>query len=138
MRTGRAPALPAFSMRYVFRLPFPPSTNNLFRSAGRRRVKTAAATAFRTQARLAMRSFRPARFERPIVAVMIRLHPPADGRRRDASNYVKAIEDAATGRMYADDSQLRQSFAEMCEPDPNGPGAVVVFSDSPFTVTGVD
>src|SRR5690606_3298577 len=72
----------------IVQLPFPPSVNNLFRNAGKRRIDTERYAAWKKEAAWSIRAQRP----RPIpgrVVVTIEVVAP-DNRRRDADNCSKA------------------------------------------------
>lgn len=73
------------------KLPWPPSSNNLFAGYARRHI-TAHYRKWRREAELTIMAARPPRIRGP-VRVSIRLSAP-DTRARDASNHIKAIEDA--------------------------------------------
>jgi Holliday junction resolvase RusA-like endonuclease len=91
-------------------LPFPPTTNNLFSHGivkGRvRRFPTARYKRWREEAVIRIRSAWRHREPYPVpVVIKLELVPP-DHRPRDASNYVKPVEDALVeARVLADDSQ---------------------------------
>lgn len=87
-------------------LPFPPSTNNLFaqnRKTGRR-FPSKGYKAWRNEAHVLLRMAKIPRFEVPVV-IKLEL-TPKDNRARDASNYIKAVEDALVqARILIDDDQ---------------------------------
>ncbi|WP_417582938.1 RusA family crossover junction endodeoxyribonuclease [Pelagibacterium sp.] len=90
----------------TLQLPFPPSVNNLFRNAGKRRIDTERYAAWKKEAAWSIRAQRP----RPVagrVAVTIEVVAP-DNRRRDADNCNKACLDAivAAGVIQADDFRV--------------------------------
>lgn len=97
-------------------LPFPPSANNLFAGTTRRHISKRYA-AWRTTAGWELR----AQKARPVtgqVGIEVTLTPP-DRRRRDASNFLKAIEDLLVShRIIADDGQqvVRRVSAQWTEP----------------------
>lgn len=89
-------------------LPFPPSVNNLFAHApvkGRvRRFPTKGYKAWRQEAVIRILAYKHPRFTVPVV-IKLEL-TPKDSRRRDASNYIKAVEDALVeARLIPDDDQ---------------------------------
>lgn len=114
----------------TFWLPFPPSANNLFAHApirGRvRRFPTKEYKNWRREAVIRIRSQRIETFREPVV---IKLALTAkDGRRRDASNYIKAIEDALVeSRVLIDDSHryVKSVIPYWCDPDPRHEGVEV-------------
>lgn len=81
-------------MSEVIRLQFtalPPSVNNLFRNAGKKRVPTKEYTAWKQAAGWELVSQRPAKIEGAYsFRLLVRGHP---GGRSDLSNRIKAIED---------------------------------------------
>lgn len=91
-------------------LPYPPSVNTLWRSAGGRNILSEAGRAYRRQGLTSLlfvskadRACWP--FTGPL-AVEIYVHPP-DRRRRDLDNIPKAVLDLLThGGVYQDDSQI--------------------------------
>ncbi len=115
---------------FEFWLPFPPSANNLFAHApvrGRvRRFPTKQYKLWRKEAVIRIRSQRIETFREPVVIKLALT--PKDSRRRDASNYIKAIEDALVeARVLADDSQryVKAVIPYWCDPDPSHEGVMV-------------
>lgn len=111
-------------------LPFPVSTNNLYSQGvvrGRvRRFPSRQYKAWRREAVIRIRSQRIPTFREPVVIKLALT--PKDGRRRDASNYIKAVEDALVeARLLVDDSQayVRSVIPYWCDPDPSHEGVVV-------------
>jgi Holliday junction resolvase RusA-like endonuclease len=106
------------------RLPFPPSVNNLFTGRGRR-YPSARYRQWKQDAGWQAASQRPKR-----LAGLVRIHivlTAPDKRRRDASNYVKAIEDLLVSlRVLEDDhgAYVKGVTAEWAD-QPGEPGAVV-------------
>ena len=89
-------------------LPFPPSTNNLFSQGvvkGKmRRFPSKQYKAWRKEAIIRLIAARLPRFSEPVVIKLALT--PKDCRRRDASNYIKAVEDALVeARVLIDDDQ---------------------------------
>lgn len=113
-----------------FWLPFPPSVNGLYAHApvrGRvRRFPTKAYKAWRREALIRIRSHRIPTYREPVVIKLALT--PRDSRRRDASNYIKAVEDALVeARVLVDDSQayVKSVIPYWCDPDPNREGVEV-------------
>jgi Holliday junction resolvase RusA-like endonuclease len=73
----------------TLRLSFPPSVNNLFKTAGNRRVVSQQYSSWRIANGWEIQAQKPGSLKGP-VRIDIKLE---DGRRQDASNSVKAIED---------------------------------------------
>ena len=83
-------------------MPFPPSVNGLFGGITRRRITKHYRT-WRNEAEKMILISRARPMAGP-VKIAIKLHPP-DSRARDASNFIKAIEDALVRmRVIPDDS----------------------------------
>lgn len=105
-------------------LPFPPSVNNLYRTFVARgrvmRAKTTIAKEYDDAARktigewLAQRGCRP---PAPPYRLTLVAYPPKDGRRHDASNLIKAPEDALMGVILGDDDHVVELHVEKREPD---------------------
>jgi crossover junction endodeoxyribonuclease RusA len=94
-------------------LPYPPSSNTMFPTAGGRRVLSEAAKSYRERVIWTIRSQVPAaaRQSWPLAGQMrLRLDvQPPDQRRRDISNTIKAIEDAITAAgLWFDDAQVAE------------------------------
>ena len=113
-----------------FSLPFPPSVNGLFAHGnvgGKvRRFPTKAYKAWRREAIIRIRSHRLPQFKEPVVIKLALT--PRDARRRDASNYVKAVEDALVeAGLLADDDQryVKSTIPYWCEPSRQLEGVVV-------------
>lgn len=109
-------------MTTILTLPFPPSANNLFRTAGNRRVRT---DRYRTWANAAGWEINAQSPQK--VPGRVRLDitfARKDARRRDLSNLAKAVEDIlVTHGVIEDDSlvdELRLSWGGH-----NAPGALV-------------
>jgi crossover junction endodeoxyribonuclease RusA len=95
----------------TLQLPFPPTTNNLFANArgGRGgRFPTKAYKAWRDRAAVAIRRQAPAGIKGP-VTLDIQLGRP-DRRRRDLSNYIKALEDALVQHGLIEDDSMVQTL----------------------------
>lgn len=100
----------------VLALPVPPSTNNLFKSVGKRRVTSDAYQAWQTHAGIALASQRPGSIGGP---VDVSIECKRGNRRRDIDNIAKAPLDLLVKhRVLADDSQVvRLSLAWADVPD---------------------
>lgn len=92
----------------VLNLPYPPTVNNLFRNAGRGRVKTARYIAWSHQAALSIMVQRPKPVHGPFRLTIIATRP--DRRRRDISNLTKATEDALVANGLIEDDHLAESI----------------------------
>lgn len=84
------------------RLPFPPSTNNLFINAGRKRVLSPEYRAWKTQAAWELKAQKVKKFEgRALIHIDL-----DDTRRGDADNRAKAVLDALVdAEVLAGDSK---------------------------------
>ena len=105
-------------------LPYPPTVNSLY-AGKKRRYPSPRYKRWRAQAGWELRQQRP----QPAtgrVAIDIELTPP-DARRRDASNYVKAIEDLIVdnGILADDDSRHIASVTARWSDSPGRPIARV-------------
>lgn len=86
-------------------LPWPPSTNTIWRRFGRRIIKSKRYTEFETNASAALAELTYSTLEGD-VEVIIELYPPTR-RRFDIDNYIKAVLDVLTqNRVWNDDSQV--------------------------------
>lgn len=93
-------------MSWSLSLPFPPSTNNLFAQAGKKRVSSARASAYARTVFAAVLASGASRGLAGELRAMIAVWSP-DLRRRDLDNLCKAPLDAlAKAGVYADDSQI--------------------------------
>lgn len=89
-----------------FTIPFPPSTNRLWRHWNGRTLLSAQGRAYRAAVGQAALTQRPARFGGVPIALTIHAWLP-DKRRRDLDNLLKAAQDAmAHAGIYDDDSQI--------------------------------
>ena len=84
-----------------FELPWPPSTNRLWRSVRGRNILSAEARRFKEEAGIALLMAR-LKMIKGLVVVWIVLHPP-DRRRFEIDNRAKAILDAIKGVVIEDD-----------------------------------
>lgn len=113
-------------------LPYPPSTNRLWRVFRGRMVLSPQASAYKaTAARLAIAAGMPLR-SCPVELVLI-VHPKARKRETarparciDTSNAIKCVEDALQGVGYINDSQVVSIKATRGEPVPHGALSVEV------------
>lgn len=84
-------------------LPYPPTTNNLYRNTGRGRVKTETCKAFHnTVHALALQ----ARIKPVSGEVHLTLHVYRPQKRGDLDNTIKVIQDSLTGLAWGDDEQV--------------------------------
>ena len=95
----------------TLRLEFPPTTNNLFANAarGRGRFPTRQYKAWRERAAVAIRRQAPEPIKGAVM-LNIQLGRP-DRRRRDLSNYVKALEDALVQHGLIEDDSMVQALS---------------------------
>ena len=90
-------------------LPFPVSTNAMYKNVGRRRAVSQRYRDWKTAAGWALRQqYRGTPTSVPIM-LQIALRQP-DKRRRDLDNLAKALQDLLTGTVIADDSQIKLLF----------------------------
>jgi Holliday junction resolvase RusA-like endonuclease len=109
-------------------LPTPPSVNNLFLTAGRRRVKAPAYRAWLAVAVPAAAGLaRPAGPCRVVVTVVARLRA-----NRDLDNLLKPVGDClvAAGVLAADDVRSVVGWQVDYRPTPGGAGVVVELADT--------
>jgi crossover junction endodeoxyribonuclease RusA len=92
-----------------YSLPYPPTTNNLFRNAGSRRVKTERYSSWLIAAGNQMYVQGRKRISGP-VSLSIALRKP-DKRKRDISNTIKAVEDLLVSMAVIDDDSLVQRLS---------------------------
>lgn len=86
----------------------PPSANNLFRGAGKRRVTTDAYRAWRTAAGWEIRA-QHIPLTVGAIAVEYQIERVADRRRRDVENYCKALSDVlVSAGVITDDSLIER------------------------------
>ena len=90
----------------VLLLPWPPSVNHYWQSAGNKRYLSAAARDFRREVWARVRQVGAAGFGDLPLEIEIEAHPP-DHRRRDIDNLLKGLLDALQhAGLYEDDSQI--------------------------------
>ena len=129
--TGRV--VPVSAMLTVL-LPYPPSTNRMWRNFGGRMVLSAEASAFKlTTAKLARAAGVPL-VDGPVI-VVITLHPRAnkDGSASktclDLDNPIKPVLDALQGVAYTNDKQVRRLSVAYGNPMTGG-GLTVAVMDA--------
>lgn len=113
------------------KLPFPPSTNTLFKTVTLRNGRQLRAphgryVKWRDYAKTLIQLARPNRFDKPVM-VTLRLFPP-DIQARDADNYAKAVLDAlAIMKVFPDDNSrhIRELRIIWDNPDDDEPRVVV-------------
>jgi Holliday junction resolvase RusA-like endonuclease len=106
-------------------LPFPPSTNNLFRNAGKRRIKTDHYTRWITEAGWTLANQRPTRLSGPY-ALALTLHPPTRSA-RDLDNFIKAVSDLLVAHEVIDGDHLaRRIVLKWSDIAPAKPGSVTI------------
>jgi crossover junction endodeoxyribonuclease RusA len=109
----------------VLTLPFPPSTNNLFRNAGKRRIKTDRYTRWITEAGWWLSFHNVPRLSGPY-ALALTLHPPTRAA-RDLDNFVKAVSDLLVAHEVIDGDHLaRRIVLEWSDIPPAKPGSVTI------------
>jgi Holliday junction resolvase RusA-like endonuclease len=118
-------------------LPFPSggSVNSFYRPAGGgRRVLSAQAVCFRRDVETVLRAagWRPPAGP---LELTLDLHPP-DGRRRDASNFVKNVEDALFDALGEDDARVVRLVVTKHPPDKRAPRVVARLGLVAGTQTG--
>lgn len=114
-------------------LPWPPSTNNLYRSyvtvAGQvRRAKSKRARDFEKLVKQRVRDWGVESNRLPPVKpfqLTLLAWPPDDGQKHDLTNTFKCVEDSIFAAMYsvadrADDNEVRRVVAEKMEPSGRG------------------
>lgn len=106
-------------------LPFPPSTNGLYKNVKGGRVKTARYVAWQVLATLQLRQQRPT----PVSGryrLSLTLDAP-DARRRDADNLIKAVSDLLVSQGVISDDHMAQAISvEWSDLPPAKPGRVTI------------
>lgn len=92
----------------TLQIPYPPTANNLFFNAGKRRVKTKAYDAWLAEALAVLRAQRPRTVSGSYRLTIIATRP--DKRRRDVANLEKPIGDALVKAGIVEDDSLCQSI----------------------------
>jgi crossover junction endodeoxyribonuclease RusA len=107
-------------------LPYPPSTNRLWRTGHGRTYQSAEAKAFKALAAIQAKRAGMELREGPVQLLVI-LHPKKPKRQSgrpvrciDLSNSIKVVEDALQGIGYVNDSQVVSIRAKKGEPVPCG------------------
>ena len=84
-------------------LPYPPSVNTLYATVRGRRVLSKEGRKFKAKCGLLLRAQR-VKMLTGEVSLWVKIYRPQ--KRGDLSNRIKSLEDAMTGIVYADDSQV--------------------------------
>lgn len=106
-------------------LPWPPGVNNLFKNAGKRRVKTDRYNSWLAEAALAVSEQRPAAVRGSFRAVI--LFDAPDRRIRDLDGLVKAPLDLLVKQGVIDDDHLAKRIVlEWSDRAPGKPGRAVI------------
>jgi len=106
-------------------LPYPPTTNNLFFNAGKRRVRTKRYDLWIAEATVWVLQQRPAKTVGAFDLLIIATRP--DRRARDISNLIKPIEDLLVKcGIVEDDSRAMQVAAGWSKSEPLKGGAIQV------------
>lgn len=109
-------------------LPWPPSVNHYWMTSGKRRFIGKDGKAFREAVLLAFLQAREQGFGRGRVSVAVVAYP-ADRRRRDLDNILKAILDALeAARVFDDDAQADRLQVERGEIRPKDAGVLVTIT----------
>lgn len=107
-------------MHLTIRLPYPPSVNHYWGTAGKRRYLTDKAKAFRIATMAAFRATRHQGFGKARITVSIDLHMP-DARVRDIDNIVKSVFDSLChAGAFDDDSQVDVLFVRRAPKEKGG------------------
>lgn len=106
-------------------LPYPPTTNNLYRNAGKKRVKSEGYKAWLTEAGWTVKVQRPVAILGRYRLALIAFAP--DRRARDVDNLLKPVSDLlkACG-VIEEDSLAKSVSAEWSDLEPAKPGSVIV------------
>ena len=92
-----------------YSLPYPPSVNNLFVNAGKRRVTSEPYQRWQGAAQGAILEQGRKRIHGPVSLSVALVRP--DKRRRDLSNTLKAVEDVLVSMAVIDDDSLIQRIS---------------------------
>jgi len=120
-------------------LPYPPSVNHYWRTWRGRMLVSREGRRYRAAVAALMRAAHVTPLAGPL-AINIELYPP-DGRRRDADNALKALNDALQhGGAFHDDSQIVWLLVEKAQVVPGGKVIVRIAERTckplPFPMTG--
>jgi Holliday junction resolvase RusA-like endonuclease len=114
-------------------LPFPPSVNRYWRHVGSRVLISREGREYRQLVIELMRARKVKKHDGELI-VDIRL-VPADRRRRDVDNSLKALLDAMqAGGAYDDDSQIIRLTVEKVEPERDAPRSEIVVRHVPAKI----
>jgi Holliday junction resolvase RusA-like endonuclease len=109
----------------VIRLPFPPTLNNLFINAGKRRIKSEGYKAWLFEAGWTLKAQRPTPIHGPYILTLTLLAP--DRQQRDLDNLCKATSDLLVEHGVIDADHLaKRIILEWSDAAPIFPGAVTV------------
>lgn len=100
-------------------LPFPPTTNSIWRSVNGRAIKSKRYRQWEIDAGLALKQIPSVPVTEPYTLDITLVRP--DRRRRDVSNYVKAIEDLLVAHDITPDDSLCQRLTVRWEDAVDGP-----------------
>lgn len=115
----------------IFTVPFPPSTNKIWRSVGGRSILSEKARDYKTDAvadiidQCAKAGGPPPRYDCRLMFALY-LSPP-DRRRRDISNFIKLLEDCCVhAGVMVDDKLVDELHVYRCDVVKDGKAIVVV------------
>jgi Holliday junction resolvase RusA-like endonuclease len=103
-------------------LPFPPSVNGMYANVpGKGRVKSERLRSWEQIAGYDINRQKPKRIKGP-VELSIYLQEPDTARKKDCSNFIKAVEDLLVSRkiIEADDSKIVRKVSACWSPDTRG------------------
>jgi crossover junction endodeoxyribonuclease RusA len=117
-------------------LPYPPSTNRLWRSFRGRTVKTQEARDYTETCRLLARTLAKRQTQKSVAILMIVYRPRKRG---DLDNREKIVLDALSGAVYDDDNQVVET-RKILRDDKENPRLVVVVYElqTPYRQLSVD
>lgn len=112
-------------MTQSFWLPFPPTTNNLFFNAGKRRVRTKGYDAWIAEALAALSLQKPQAVSGPYRLTIVANRP--DRRRRDLGNLEKPLSDLLVkAGLVADDCDAQRIMLCWSKEPPRKPATVIL------------